>query len=71
MYIVFVNKNNCEKLAINSNCTSCYKVEDILLYVDKICEINNFRFTFKSDVSKRTPIIDLASFYKITSKLKG
>lgn len=64
MYIVFINKKGSEKLAISSDITSYYKIDDILSFViNNICEINKYQFMFKKTVSRKTPIIDVSLFY--------
>lgn len=72
MYIVFINKNRSEKLAISSGLTSYYEIDDITLnIITKICDINKYLFIFKEKVNKKTPIIDIDLFYKTALKLNG
>ena len=58
-YIVFINKNGSEKLAISTNVKYYYEITVRLANIIKLlCNANNYDYKLTDTVNKKTPIIE-------------
>lgn len=58
-YIVFVNKNGSEKLAIRTNVNTYYDINNNLCnIINKICDDNNYCFLLERSIKNKTPVLD-------------
>lgn len=58
-YIVFINKNGSEKLAISTNVNCYYEISERLAkIINRLCNENNYAYQLTGIINKKTPIIE-------------
>lgn len=58
-YILFLNKNGTEKMAIETIANSYYEFDDNTSYIiNEICSKNNYAFRLVDYINRKTPIIE-------------
>lgn len=59
-YIVFKNKKDVEKLAMVTSAVTYYDISvELCNKINRICDLNNYRFCITHNIKKKTPIIEV------------